>query len=248
MAKTTNPRKAAKETHQIKVKNQPPERREKEKPHRQLQQPQLPSWAVMRSILTCKHLEVEQQQPTPRTQKTKQKKQTEKPPIEEIQDKKSKKMRCSGSLCNNTMVMQKPEPASPETLQRKNRATPAKSSNSSIKKPILREISNIQSINNNGFFKKPTSSNSSSKGMPFRKFSGCYECRMVVDPVLGFTRDPSLRATIYSCPDCGEVFMKAENLELHQAVRHAGIHFSFFNKNLAFFGWFMMPVSIHLYQ
>ena len=60
------------------------------------------------------------------------------------------------------------------------------------------------------------------RGIPFRKLSGCYECRMVVDPVLGFTRDPSLRATICSCPQCGEIFMKPENLELHQTVRHAG--------------------------
>ncbi|KAK6114865.1 hypothetical protein DH2020_007134 [Rehmannia glutinosa] len=29
------------------------------------------------------------------------------------------------------------------------------------------------------------------------------------------------KASICSCPECGEIFMKAENLELHQAVRHA---------------------------
>nr|GLL44101.1 uncharacterized protein LOC109175997 [Ipomoea trifida] len=57
--------------------------------------------------------------------------------------------------------------------------------------------------------------------MPFRKLSGCYECRMVVDPVLGLTRDPSLRTTICSCPVCGQIFMKPDTLELHQAVRHA---------------------------
>jgi hypothetical protein len=71
------------------------------------------------------------------------------------------------------------------------------------------------------------SSNSSGagsfKGMPFRRLSGCYECRMVVDPVLGFTRDSSLRSSICSCPDCGEI-MKSENLEHHQAVKHAGIY------------------------
>lgn len=194
--------------------NQLPQRREKEKQQQQQQQQkqQLPSWAVMRSILTCKHLETEQQQQQqPKTQKNKQKKQTEKPPIDETITNKSKKMRCSGSLCNNTKVTQRPEPISPETLQRKNRGT---SSNLPVKNPILREISN----NNNRVLMKSSSSN---KGMPFRKLSGCYECRMVVDPVLGFTRDPSLRSTICSCPDCGEVFMKPENLELHQSVRHA---------------------------
>lgn len=57
--------------------------------------------------------------------------------------------------------------------------------------------------------------------MHLRRFSGCYECQMVVDPVSMLSRDSSLRATICSCPDCGEIFVKAESLEIHQAVRHA---------------------------
>ncbi|KAJ6337451.1 hypothetical protein OIU76_007181 [Salix suchowensis] len=57
--------------------------------------------------------------------------------------------------------------------------------------------------------------------MSFGRFSGCYECGMVVDPVLGTSRDHSLWGSICSCPDCGEIFMKADSLELHQAVRHA---------------------------
>ncbi|KAJ6335629.1 hypothetical protein OIU78_012282 [Salix suchowensis] len=57
--------------------------------------------------------------------------------------------------------------------------------------------------------------------MSFGRFSGCYECGMVVDPVLGISRDHSLWGSICSCPDCGEIFMKADSLELHQAVRHA---------------------------
>lgn len=44
---------------------------------------------------------------------------------------------------------------------------------------------------------------------------------MVVDPVLGIARDHSLRGSICACPECGEICMKAENLELHRAVRHA---------------------------
>ncbi|KAK4782273.1 hypothetical protein SAY86_016375 [Trapa natans] len=57
---------------------------------------------------------------------------------------------------------------------------------------------------------------SSSRGMQFRKLSGCYECHMIVDP----SRYPyAPRATI--CAQCGEVFPKIESLELHQAVRHA---------------------------
>ncbi|KAF3943582.1 hypothetical protein CMV_029879 [Castanea mollissima] len=58
---------------------------------------------------------------------------------------------------------------------------------------------------------------SSSKGMQFRKLSGCYECHMIVDP----SRYPMPRSTMCACSQCGEVFPKIESLELHQAVRHA---------------------------
>ncbi|WCJ35112.1 C2H2-like zinc finger protein [Euphorbia peplus] len=58
---------------------------------------------------------------------------------------------------------------------------------------------------------------SSSRGMQFRKLSGCYECHMIVDP----SRYPMPRTTICACPRCGEVFPKPESLELHQRVRHA---------------------------
>ncbi|XP_010061047.2 uncharacterized protein LOC104448832 [Eucalyptus grandis] len=58
----------------------------------------------------------------------------------------------------------------------------------------------------------------SSRGMQFRKLSGCYECHMIVDP----SRYPlTPRSTICACSQCGEVFPKLESLELHQAVRHA---------------------------
>ncbi|CAN4093977.1 unnamed protein product [Withania somnifera] len=58
---------------------------------------------------------------------------------------------------------------------------------------------------------------SSSRGMQFRKLSGCYECHMIVDP----SRYPLPRSTICACPECGEVFPKIESLEHHQAVKHA---------------------------
>ncbi|XP_021748694.1 uncharacterized protein LOC110714486 [Chenopodium quinoa] len=244
MAKTTNPRKLTKEVHRTR-RSQPPSQREDDKEKQQSQSQQqsqaLPSWVVMRNILTCKHLQVEQQpqqEQASLSQKKKQQKQkqkhAEKPAIPEENSKKNKKMKCSGSLCNNTKVMQRPETASPETLQRKSRGGPThaststtsssshEGSNRSIKSPVLSDLSNT-----NGVLLKSSSSNSTTaanysiKGIPFRRLSGCYECRMVVDPVLSFTRDPSLRATICSCPHCGEVFMKPENLELHQAVRHA---------------------------
>ncbi|KAJ7957860.1 C2H2-like zinc finger protein [Quillaja saponaria] len=58
---------------------------------------------------------------------------------------------------------------------------------------------------------------SSSRGMQFRKLSGCYECHMIMDP----SRNPIPRTTVCACSQCGEVFPKIESLELHQAVRHA---------------------------
>ncbi|XP_071729173.1 uncharacterized protein [Rutidosis leptorrhynchoides] len=58
---------------------------------------------------------------------------------------------------------------------------------------------------------------SSSRGMQFRKLSGCYECHAVVDS----SRHRIPRSTICLCSECGEVFPKMESLEHHQAVKHA---------------------------
>ncbi|KAJ8492101.1 hypothetical protein OPV22_013822 [Ensete ventricosum] len=73
-----------------------------------------------------------------------------------------------------------------------------------------------------------TSSSSSSSsvggsfpGMHLRRLSGCYECHVMVDPINGPSRDPSMRVSICTCPHCGEIFVRPESLELHQAVRHA---------------------------
>ncbi|KAF6142916.1 hypothetical protein GIB67_003872 [Kingdonia uniflora] len=57
----------------------------------------------------------------------------------------------------------------------------------------------------------------SNRGMQLRKLSGCYECRMIVDP----SRYPMPRSTICACSQCGEVFPQKESLEHHQAVKHA---------------------------
>ncbi|EYU22924.1 hypothetical protein ABFS82_03G103000 [Erythranthe guttata] len=234
MAKSRNPRKHAKENQQ-------------EKPH---------SWASLRSLFTCKNLQVQQQeqhvqqqnQNQKQKQKQKQKQQLyqefEKPKKQKLKqqtqqdetkkdskknpqnpDEKtnniSKKMKCSGSICSNTKVMQKPEINSEELKKRANLVIGSSSSSSLLKE----NVSNSSSSSSSSFTVPPPSASPSISGsfrnMPFRKLSGCYECRMVVDPVLGMTRDPSLRNSICSCPQCGEIFMKPENLELHQAVRHA---------------------------
>ncbi|KAK6938458.1 hypothetical protein RJ641_031966 [Dillenia turbinata] len=207
-------------------------------PRRKTKKP--PSWVVMRSIITCKNLQQQQlllQQP--KEQHKKQKKQPKHQTSEE-NIKKCKKVKCSGSLCSNTKVMHRPETTltatalsttSPEVVLHKKRAliNDGSSSSSRSMKVPLQEINGVvvssnSSSSNSLNFSSASNNNSSVGGSfrgNFRRFSGCYECRMVVDPVLGFTRDPSLRASICSCPDCGEIFMKAENLELHQAVRHA---------------------------
>lgn len=155
--------------------------------------------------------------------------------------KKCKKMKCSGSLCSNTKVMHRPETGSPEV--HKKRASMGSSNSEASSRSMnapLHELNNgVVSTSSSSLSVCSTSSvGGSFRGMPFRRFSGCYECRMVVDPVLGFARDPSLRGSICSCPECGEIFMKAENLELHQAVRHAGNFYSNFKSfsNSCFMG------------
>nr|CAD1822878.1 unnamed protein product [Ananas comosus var. bracteatus] len=56
-----------------------------------------------------------------------------------------------------------------------------------------------------------------------RKLSGCYydQCHAVVGPFSWVSRDPSLRATVSPCPHCGEIFMKPQSLDTHQALTHA---------------------------
>ncbi|XP_044479169.1 uncharacterized protein LOC123206106 [Mangifera indica] len=225
MAKPRNQRKPNKEMHQN--ERNPPEKSGKPA-----------SWAVVRGLFTCKHLQAKQQQQQqkqpeqqqPREKKLKQKQMQETEQTNEEANKKSKKMKCSGSLCSNTKVMHRPEIAASPEVQKKrasmggSRTCYNEASSRSMKAP-LKELNGVVSSTNSSLSvpsDNPSSFNGGSlKGMPFRRFSGCYECRMVVDPVLGFTRDPSLRASICSCPECGEIFMKAEHLELHRAVKHA---------------------------
>ncbi|KAK6924477.1 hypothetical protein RJ641_010677 [Dillenia turbinata] len=59
---------------------------------------------------------------------------------------------------------------------------------------------------------------SASRRMQLRKLSGCDECHMVIDP----SRYPTARRAIYTCLECGEAFVKAESLEIHQTAKHAG--------------------------
>ncbi|KAK4274050.1 hypothetical protein QN277_017342 [Acacia crassicarpa] len=219
----SKPRSQKKESKHVnrKQNQQPPQKTEKQA-----------SWATIRGLLPCRSVQIQQPQLEVKQPKQKQEprklqeqEEEEEEAVTEESRKKCKKMRCSGSLCNNTKIVAKPETVSLDmnnlkrasSLSASNTANnDASHSNRSLKAP-LNEL--------NGVVTSASSSNSSVngsfRGMPFRRFSGCYECRMVVDPFLPFTRDPSLRSSIYPCSHCGEIFMKPENLELHQAVKHA---------------------------
>lgn len=221
MAKLQSQRKPTKQT---------PQKIKKQNQNQNPQKPEIkpPYWTVVRGLLTCKHLHAVQLLQQEGKQQPQKQQNEQLAAMEEMSAaKKCKKMRCSGSLCSNTKITHRPELGSPEV--HKKRASSMCSSSStnetssrSMKAP-LHELNGVVSTSSSSLSSNISSAGGSFRAMPFRRFSGCYECRMVVDPVLGFARDPSLRGSICSCPECGAIFMKAENLELHQAVRHAGI-------------------------
>ncbi|XP_043712041.1 uncharacterized protein LOC122660855 [Telopea speciosissima] len=200
MGETKNPRM---KTH----KNQ------NQKPQKTTEKP--PSWAAVRNIFTCKHYQTGEQKQS----------------IQE-NSKRCKKIGCSGSLCSNTRVTHRPEIiASPEddkkwaSISTSVGSCNTSASSRSMKAP-LNELNGVVSASSSSLSSRFSSGTGSSvsgsfRGMHLSRLSGCYECRMVIDPVLGLPRDPSLRATICPCPECGEIFTNAENLELHQIVRHA---------------------------
>ncbi|GKC76350.1 hypothetical protein Tco_1127124 [Tanacetum coccineum] len=102
----------------------------------------------------------------------------------------SKLSSCS-SICNfkdvaNTRVVHRAD-NSPESstagqdssvLRRKKHVTNGVSSSSSSSSSATRSLTNgsVRSNNGNGSY------TSSSRGMQFRKLSGCYECHAIVDP------------------------------------------------------------------
>ncbi|KAI3984114.1 hypothetical protein MKX01_035241 [Papaver californicum] len=188
-----------------------------------------PSWVVMRSIFSCKHDQQQEKQEEPISMNISSNK--------EGNSKRSKKMACSGSsLCSNTKVMHRPESLSPESSKKWGSSLSASCSSStgSTSRRSNGVISTSSISTNTSSSSSASSSNTAAgtstsrssvggsfRGMQFRRLSGCYECRMVVDPSHLVSRDPSLRDTLCTCPVCAEVFMKTEDLELHQSVRHA---------------------------
>ncbi|RVW17627.1 hypothetical protein CK203_071794 [Vitis vinifera] len=102
MAKTRNPREVIKES--CTKQDQVPQKSEKP-----------PSWAAVRSLLTCKHLQTQPQQQ--KQEEGQQQKQRREQTVEGS-GKKCKKMKCSGSLCSNTRVMHRPEMSSLKTTRK----------------------------------------------------------------------------------------------------------------------------------
>ncbi|XP_068663613.1 uncharacterized protein [Aristolochia californica] len=153
-----------------------------------------------------------------RENQNKHNQKTEKPPSWAVM----RKFGCSRSFCimrDNTRVMHRAENSSPEAHKKLTSVSVGNDSKRSMKTP-LNEINGLVSSSSSSS-SSSASLGGSSRGMPLRRFSGCYECRMVVDPSHGFGRNQSLAASICICSQCGEVFNKSESLELHQTVRHA---------------------------
>ncbi|XP_010930890.3 uncharacterized protein [Elaeis guineensis] len=143
--------------------------------------------------------------------------------------RKCKSIVCSGSLCSlkDSSSVIRPETTPPEVYKKmassRSFKTPPNETNRAVS-------TSCSSFNSSASITAPSSSSSSSlsssssslggsfRGKHLRRFSGCYECHVALDPTNGVSRAPS---SICPCPDCGEIFMKPESLELHQAVRHA---------------------------
>ncbi|PKA64775.1 hypothetical protein AXF42_Ash016806 [Apostasia shenzhenica] len=165
---------------------------------------------ALKSFFTCSHHQTDEE--------LKKKKKM-------MKKKKSKRIGCSGSLCNlreNSRMMLRPEPPSSALIDScKKRVSPncRNGSARSMKAPLTEINGAFPAINSSSSF---SSASGSFRGMHLRRLSGCYECHMVINPINGAFRDSSsLRTTICSCSDCGEIFMKQESLELHRTISHA---------------------------
>ncbi|KAJ8538273.1 hypothetical protein K7X08_014813 [Anisodus acutangulus] len=196
------------ETLESSQKNQPSKRRKKQQKQNKEKQKQPSSWDQFKNLMTCKQIE----------------NSTVHDPVSMNTSSTasaaaySKLSSCS-SICSfrdvvhgNTRVVHRAD-NSPESsslgqearLLSKNK-TSHHGASSSSSRSLARSNGSASSTYT-----------TSSRGMQFRKLSGCYECHMIVDP----SRYPLPRSTICACPECGEVFPKIESLEHHQAVRHA---------------------------
>ncbi|KAJ3681513.1 hypothetical protein LUZ60_016002 [Juncus effusus] len=137
--------------------------------------------------------------------------------------KRCKTISCSGSLCKQketiTKLHKPDQEAEPHCERRRASISECTSKERQItKKPGLEEhlFSSSSSCASSNSFSSSYSIGGSFRNMQFRRFSGCYECHAVVDPVHG----GSMRV-LCTCHECGEIFLRSESLEHHQAIRHA---------------------------
>ncbi|XP_021863335.2 uncharacterized protein [Spinacia oleracea] len=178
---------------------QQPKPKSKSKPKPKPKPKQASSWDQIKNLLTCKQVEGSR-----------------------VHDPSKPAVSSScGSMCSfrdvvhgNTRVVHRSDNSSPESsslgqearLLHRRKTGPGSVSSRSLSGSVRSGTS------------VTTTHSVSSRGMPLRKLSGCYECHMIVDP----SRYPIIpRSTVCACPHCGEVFPKIESLEHHQAVRHA---------------------------
>lgn len=213
MAETRNPVTPPKREHRHHKKSQGKQGQSQRHPRKAPEKKSPPpSWGAIKSLFSCKHHHADGGGGG---------------------GKKCRKTRCSGSLCSSrdsSRVTQRPETPSPESRKKWAGAGGRGGAARATPEGTGAAVSSSYSSLSSSSVTVGSSSSSSSVGGSFRglrRLSGCYECHMVVDPIGGIGRDSSLR-TISPCPNCGEIFMKSESLELHQAVRHAGGFFYIF--------------------
>ncbi|PUZ49637.1 hypothetical protein GQ55_7G342400 [Panicum hallii var. hallii] len=177
-------------------------RTKKQSSHRQCREPESPSYRLaLKSIFSCRNSSGQQH------------------PASASAPESGKKLGCKLKDSESSSSQQRvAEETAGEACKR--RASVSGSSERCVKKPLseLPRPNNSKQQLQRGGSSSSSSGGSFRAGMQLRRLSGCYECHMVVDPVSGSS---SMRATVCHCPDCGEIFVRQESLQLHQSVRHA---------------------------
>ncbi|ESW32664.1 hypothetical protein PHAVU_001G007100 [Phaseolus vulgaris] len=174
-------------------KRKPQQQQHQKQKQKQKQKPPS-SWDQIKNLLTCKQMEGSR--------------------VHDPSKGYSRIGSSCSSICSfrdvvhgNTRVVHRSDNSSPES------SSLGQETGLLTRKPVTASTRSTAAKSNAG----TTYTSSSSRGMQFRKLSGCYECHMIIDP----SRLPVARSTVCACSHCGEVFPKMESLELHQAVRHA---------------------------
>ncbi|QCD98799.1 integrator complex subunit 5-like protein [Vigna unguiculata] len=189
---STTPKRHKRQPQQQQQQQQKQKQKQKQKPGS--------SWDQIKNLLTCKQVEGSR--------------------VHDPSKGYSKIGSSCSSICSfrdvvhgNTRVVHRSDNSSPES------SSLGQETGLLTRKPVTGSTRSTPAKSNAGttYTSSSSSSSSSSRGMQFRKLSGCYECHMIIDP----SRLPVARSTVCSCSHCGEVFPKMESLELHQAVRHA---------------------------